>query len=56
MCGFSNVRRDEKGYYCEICGKRMDRTFEQRIRLTLPPQYLTQLRRQCRTSDRGEKR
>jgi len=47
-CGFDEVRRsDEKGYYCECCGKRMDANFREVVRLTLPHKFVEQLDRQC---------
>lgn len=47
MCGFTDVRRDEVGYYCPVCGMRMRPEYEDVIRLTLPPKYLRELREQC---------
>lgn len=38
-CGFTDVRRDRDGYYCSVCGKRMDKTWEmeaEREHLPLP--------------------
>ena len=55
MCGFSDVRRDENGYFCSVCGQRMRPNFANEIRLTLPPPYLKQLKRQCKVQNREVK-
>ena len=44
-CGFINVRKDESGYYCMICGQRMDDAWEARV-LNSPSLY-RRLKAQC---------
>lgn len=46
MCGFTDVRKDEKGYYCTICGKRMPPDYEAWVRCS-EPRLFEQLQHQC---------
>ena len=47
MCGFTDVRRDKKGYYCTVCGTRMKKNYADEMRLCSPLEY-KKLLKQCR--------
>lgn len=46
-CGFSDVRKDEYGYFCSVCGERLPDNFYDRVFLSLGPEGLEKLEEQC---------
>lgn len=47
QCGFYDVRKDDDGYFCRVCGKRMSSDFEEKVKASLPASRLKQLQEQC---------
>lgn len=49
-CGFDDVRLDKYtgNYFCACCKKNLGAKFREAVRLTLPPEWVQRLDKQCR--------
>jgi hypothetical protein len=51
FCGFEDVRRDERGYYCVKCGQRMGPHWHEQLNERMTKQLEAQCARSTPTSN-----